>query len=103
MSGFVLHPDALVDLSDIWEFIAIDSLDAADRVLEEMRETIRLLVSFPHLGHVRPDLTSKPLRFHPVGDYLISYVPDEKPLVVLAVLHTRRNPRILAALLRDRE
>lgn len=103
MSGFVLHPEALADLDDIWEFIATDSLDSADRVLEEIHVAIRSLVSFPHLGHARPDLTSKPLRFHPVRGYLISYIPDEKPLVVLAVLHTRRNPRVLAALLHGRE
>jgi plasmid stabilization system protein ParE len=35
MSGFVLHPDALTDLTEIWEFIAADNPGAADRVLEE--------------------------------------------------------------------
>jgi plasmid stabilization system protein ParE len=37
MSGFVLHPDALTDLEEIWEFIAADNLGAADRVLQEIR------------------------------------------------------------------
>lgn len=32
MSGFVFHPGALTDLREIWEYIAADSLDAADRV-----------------------------------------------------------------------
>jgi plasmid stabilization system protein ParE len=36
MSGFVLHPDALADLDEIWEFIAADNLSAADYVLEEI-------------------------------------------------------------------
>ncbi len=36
MSGYVLHPDAYTDLAEIWEFIAEDNLDAADRVLEEI-------------------------------------------------------------------
>ena len=64
MSGFVLHPEALVDLNEIWEFIAADNLEAADRVLEEIREVIGSLVSFPRMGHTREDLTSRPLRFH---------------------------------------
>jgi hypothetical protein len=37
-----------------------------------------------------------------VRDYLIIYAPDEKPLAVTAVLHGRRNPRIIAAILRLR-
>ena len=36
MTGFVLHPEAYSDLDDIWEYIAVDSLDAADRVREEI-------------------------------------------------------------------
>jgi toxin ParE1/3/4 len=103
MSGFVLHPDALTDLDEIWEFIAADNPAAADRVLEEIYEAIRALVSFPQLGHSRSDLTSQPLRFHSVGDLLIAYAPDEKPLIVIAVLHGRRNPRVIAAILHERK
>ena len=46
MSGFVLHPEALADLDEIWEFIAADNLDAADRVLSEIREAMHSLASF---------------------------------------------------------
>ena len=103
MSRFVLHPDALTDLTEIWEYIAADNPSAADRVLAEIQEAIRALVPFPQLGHVRPDLTSRPLRFQLVRDLLIAYAPEERPLVVVAVLHGRRNPRVIAALLRTRE
>jgi plasmid stabilization system protein ParE len=41
MSGFVLHPDALTDLNEIWEYIAADNPGAAGRVLEEIYEAIR--------------------------------------------------------------
>jgi len=46
MSGFVLHPDALTDLDEIWEYIAADNPGAAGRVLEEIYEAIRSLVPF---------------------------------------------------------
>jgi plasmid stabilization system protein ParE len=102
MSKFVLHPEAYADLDEIWEYIAADNLDAADRVLDEIHQAITSLVRFPQSGHARPDLTSRPLRFQIVRDYAIAYAPDEKPLVVVAILHGRRNPRVLAAILSRR-
>ncbi|HSS97840.1 MAG TPA: type II toxin-antitoxin system RelE/ParE family toxin [Terriglobales bacterium] len=102
MNGFVLHPEANTDLIDIWEYIAADNLDAADRVIGEIYKKIRTLAAFPHQGHGRPDLSSRPLRFQLVRDYLIAYAPDEKPLPIIAVLHGRRSPRVIAAILHGR-
>lgn len=102
MSKFVLHPEAYADLNEIWEYIAADNLDAADRVLGEIHQSINSLVRLPHQGHSRPDLTSRPLRFQIVRDYVIAYVPDEKPLAVIAILHGRRNPRVMAGILNRR-
>jgi plasmid stabilization system protein ParE len=101
--GFDLHPGAAQDITEIWEFIAEDNPLAARRVREEILDGIRRLVPFPNQGHMRPDLTSRRLRFQTIRDYLIVYSPDEKPLVVIAVLHGRRSPRILAAILRERK
>ena len=103
MSGFALHPDAFADLDEIWEFIAAGNIAAADRVIGEVFAALRSLVASRHIGHRRPDLTSKPFRFIRVRDYLVVYAPDEDPLWVLAVIHGRRNPRVMAAILRGRE
>lgn len=102
MSKFVLHPEAYSDLYEIWEYIAAENLDAADRVLEEIHEAITLLVRFPKAGHSRADLTSRPLRFQVVRDYVVAYAPDERPLAIIAILHGRRNPRVLAGILNRR-
>ena len=103
MSGYAFHPDAFADLDEIWEYIAQDNVDAADRVLADIHSTLTLLAGSPQIGHRRPDLTTRPLRFHVARDeYLIAYAPDEKPLWVVAVLHGRRNPRLMAAILRYR-
>ncbi len=103
MIRYDFHPEARFDLDEIWEFIGADNLDAADRVIAEILSAIRALVPFPNRGHKRPDLTSRPLRFILVHEYLIAYAPEEKPLWVVAVLHGRRNPRVMAAILRGRE
>jgi plasmid stabilization system protein ParE len=102
-TGYEFHPEAETDLDEIWEYIAADNIDAADRVSAEIRQALDNLVRFPHTGHRRTDLTNWPLRFITVRDYLIAYAPDEKPLWVIAVMHGHRHPRVMAAILRGRE
>jgi toxin ParE1/3/4 len=99
---YAFHPEAFADVEQLWEYIAEDNIDAADRIIDEIFDALRTLATHPHTGHRRPDLTDRPLRFQPVRDFLIVYAPDEHPLWVLAVLHGRRNPRTLAATLRQR-
>jgi plasmid stabilization system protein ParE len=103
MRGCALHPEAFADLDQLWEYVAEHNIDAADRVVDDIFAALRALVASPHIGHRRPDLTARPLRFHRVRDYLIAYAPDESPLWVLGILHGRRNPRVMAAILRGRE
>jgi hypothetical protein len=55
------------------------------------------------MGHSRPELTSRPLRIRPLRDFLIAYAADETPLLVVAIMHGRLNPRFIAALLRERK
>ena len=100
--GYGLHPQAYLDLDEIRDYIAEDSPDAADRIIEEIFDCSERLVRFPGQGHVRPDRTSKGLRFVVVRNYLIAYAPERKPLRIIAVLHGRRNPRLIADLLRGR-
>ena len=103
MKRFVLHPEAYTDIDDVWEYIAFDNIDAADRIREKIYNAIDSIVSFPNQGHRRPDLATRPLRFVPVRDYLIAYAPEEKPLLIIAVLHGRRDPRAIAAILEQRQ
>jgi plasmid stabilization system protein ParE len=103
MTGYDFHPEARFDLDEIWQFIRADNLDAADRVIAEILAAIRALVPFPNAGHKRPDLTGRPLRFIVVREYLIAYALEEKPLWVIAIMHGRRSPRVMAAILRGRE
>ena len=47
MSSYVFHPAVFTDLDHIWESIAENNIDAADRILSEIQETLFHLVSFP--------------------------------------------------------
>ena len=102
MTGYALHPEAYDDLDEIRAYIAQDSPDAADRVITEIFVGMRSLVTFPNQGFRRPNLTSRPLRFKLVRHYVIAYAPEKTPLWIVAVFHGRRDPRVLAAVLRGR-
>jgi len=102
MIGYGFHPEAYEDLEQIHEYIAQDSLERADRFVRRIFELVDSLTEFPNQGHRRTDLTSEALRFQSFGEYLIAYAPDESPLWVVAVLHGRRAPQTLAAILSSR-
>lgn len=99
----IIHPLAAQDIADIWEYIAQDNAGAAKKVREELQKAIHSLRTFPHQGHKRPDLTAGPYRFLIVREYLIAYAPEERPLLVIAVIHGRRNPRAISAILKWRQ
>ena len=71
MSGYVLSSDAGADLDDIWEYIAADSIDAADRWIGRLFDAFEALGRTPGMGHKREDLTPCPVLFWPVGFYMI--------------------------------
>ena len=91
MSGFHLSDEARQDLFDIWKYIALDNLDAANKVREDFYEAIHLLVANPGIGHIREDLADTSLRFWRVHSYLIAYRPDTNPLEIVRILSGYRD------------
>ncbi len=91
MPAYVLSPDALQDLQDIWDFIAFDNAHAADQLEDEFFEAFEKLARQPRMGHTRADLTERDVRFWSTGSYLIVYRERLEQLQVLAVLHGSRD------------
>ena len=91
MSGYVLARDADLDLDSIWEYIAEDDIDAADRWIEKLFEAFEKLAQTPGIGHKRDDLTEYPLLFWPVGAYLIIYRAGSSPIEIVAVTQGARD------------
>jgi plasmid stabilization system protein ParE len=56
VSGYVLSVEADFDLDDIWDYIAADSMDAADRWIGKLFDTFEALGRTPGMGHRREDL-----------------------------------------------
>ena len=99
MSGYVLGTDAILDLEDIWAYIAADSIDAADHWIEKLFGAFEALGQRPGMGHRREDLTAHPVLFWPVGSYLIIYQAERLPVEIVAVT---RGGRDIPAFLRSR-
>jgi len=91
MSQYVLTPQADQDLIDIWEYIAQDDIDAADRWDANLREAFQMLARNPRVGHSRKDLSDHPILFWPVGAYLIIYRTLGSQVEIVAVTQGARD------------
>lgn len=91
MSGYVLGVGADRDLDEIWEFIAADSVDAADRWIGSLFDAFESLAGSPGFGHRRDDLTSHPVLFWPVGAYLVVYRKGSAAVEIVAVTQGSRD------------
>jgi antitoxin ParD1/3/4/toxin ParE1/3/4 len=91
MSGYLLGRDSECDLDDLWEYIAQDSVQAADRLMAEIFEAFEVLAGNPGIGHKREDLTNFPVLFWPVGNYLVIYRAAGSLVEIVAIVHGKRD------------
>lgn len=91
MTMYVLSAAAEADLDAIWEYIALDNVDAADRWIERLFAAFEALAQTPGMGHKREDLTSFPVYFWPVGAYLILYRHSVESIEIVAVTQGSRD------------
>lgn len=96
MSDFIFSKAAEKDMLALWEYIAEDDIEAADRVTQAIQEAMDKLVLMPGMGHRRTDLADETLRLWPIFSYLIVYRPQTAPLEIVRVVSGYRD---LAALL----
>jgi plasmid stabilization system protein ParE len=100
MSDYVLGSDAVLDLEDIWDYIAADNVVAADRWAAKLFDAFEGIARMPGIGHRREELTAYPVLFWTVGAYLIIYRAEEhRPVEIVAVTQGSRD---IPSLLRRR-
>jgi toxin ParE1/3/4 len=90
MPQVLLTADAEESRIEIWRYVAQDSPDAADRLLERIDEKCRLYATQPRMGSPRPDL-GQDVRCFPVGKYVVIYRLIADGIVVLLVVHGARD------------
>lgn len=90
MNRFRFSPEAQRDLEEIWEYIASDNPVAADGLLDDIADSCELIGEQPLLGVEREDVAPG-LRFLPVGNYLIFYIPLTTGVEIVRVIHGARD------------
>ena len=90
MPQVALRPLAETDILEIWDYIADDSLAAADRWVDRLDEQFRLLAAQPMMGRARDELAPG-VRSFPFGRYVVFYVPLDDGIDVVRVLHGARD------------
>ena len=97
MAEAIISPEALQDMEDIRNYIAMDNPEAADRVVLAFEANAALLATEPELGLHQPRLRG--LRLWVVTEfpnYLIFYRQREGRVEIVRVLHGARDlPSIL--------
>ena len=96
MKNYVFGTGASEDLYDIWDYIAKDSADAADRWLGKLFDAFDAIAARPGIGHKREDLIPYDVLLWPVGAYLIVYRTTSGPIEIVTITQGSRN---LSALL----
>ena len=92
MKSFVVTKGAERDIDHIKQFLVEKAGPRiARRVLKDVRSALTLVGERPGVGHLREDLTSRPLKFWPVYSYLVVYDPETKPVQIIRVLHSMRD------------
>lgn len=78
-------------MDGIWDYIAEDRVDAADRLIARLFDAFEGLARNPGMGHKREHLTKFPVLFWPVANYLVIYRAEKSPLEIVAITHGKRD------------
>jgi toxin ParE1/3/4 len=81
---------AYLDLIEIWNYIADDSVENADTFVDQLNEVIQNLCRHPRMGRRREELAPT-IRSFPYQRYIIYYRIEPDALVIVRVLHGARD------------
>ncbi|MBA4315052.1 MAG: type II toxin-antitoxin system RelE/ParE family toxin [Polynucleobacter sp.] len=90
MVRVIRRPLAELDILEIWDYIAEDSVTDADLWIDKLDEKLRLWATQPMMGRSREELASG-LRSFAFGRYVVFFLPISDGLDVVRVLHASRD------------
>lgn len=93
MAEIVWAESALQDLDAIAEYIALDNLAAAQRLVKEVFDKVGRLQDFPLSGRTSPELPASVYREVAVPPCRIFYREDGNRVLILFVMREERQLR----------
>jgi toxin ParE1/3/4 len=91
MGRLTISESVRSDLRALREHIAKDNPEAARRLIERLREKARALADTPGMGRSRGEDLRPGLFSFPVGRYVLFYSKQPGGIVLVRVLHVRRD------------
>jgi len=89
---FDLTEDATADIEISVAYLAERSEAAALRLADQLENAFLLIAQYPGLGRSRAEYSALDgLRFWTTAGYLIAYLSERSPILILAVLHGARD------------
>jgi toxin ParE1/3/4 len=84
---------AETDLDDIWLYVANESasMDVATRLIDSITGRFSFLANFPYVGRARDEDFGDGSRSFAVGEYVIVYCVEGADVLILRVVHGRRD------------
>ena len=88
-----LAPRAETDLDDIWYYVAKESgsIEIANRLIDTLTDRFFMLAGFPYVGRARDHDFGPGCRSVAVGEYVIVYCVENEDVLILRVVHGRRD------------
>lgn len=100
MGTYRFAQQAIQDLDEICDFIAVTSPKAASRLFDAIRQKCKRCAEFPLIGKdyssIRPNL-----RGFIVDGYIVFYYPCETGITVVRIINGRRDLKVLFRELAD--
>lgn len=93
MAQIIWTEPALTDLNKIAEYIALDKISAAQRLVQHVFSSVERLEKFPESGRKPPELEHSKYRELIVGPCRIFYRIDQSKVYILYVMRGERQLR----------
>ena len=91
--AYRLAQRAEADLDEIWLYVAKESssVEIANRLIDTITDRFFTLARFPYMGRSREEDLGPGYRSLALGEYVIVYCVENEDVLVLRVVHGRRQ------------